>query len=128
MKRIEPSNIYHNKPCSIVALGCAMHTTDKEKIRDIFDDARKGVYGSKLHDDGYLSLSGMNSLIRCNMKVIRRTDFKRGSRPSLRELCYGFSGKAIVCLLGHFVYVEDGDYYSFFANDNDQVVAMWEVA
>ena len=120
MKRILPDEIYRGVPCSVVSMGCALKITDRNALNALFS--------KELHSDGYLSLKGMNALVRSKMSVLRRTDFKRGQRPCLRDFCHSFSGKAVVCLLGHFVYVEGGDYHSFFFNGDDPVVAVWEVA
>ena len=117
MKRILPDNVYLDLPCSMVAVGCALKTTDKAVVR--------GLKSEFLKSDGYLSLDGMNRLVRAHMAVIRRENFKRGERPNLRDFCHSYSGRAILCLLGHFVYVEGGNYYSFFFNGDDPVVAAW---
>lgn len=98
-------------------MGCALHITDKSQLN--------GLFSAQLKDDGYLSLKGMNSLIRAHLPVKKRVDFKRGYRPNLRDFCHGYSGKAVVCVRGHFVYVEKGDYYSYFFNGDDEVVAVW---
>ena len=34
---------------------------------------------------------------------------------------------AIVCCYGHFIYLNGDNYYSFFDNENDKVVAVWEL-
>lgn len=119
MKRHEPSSIYRGEPCSIVAVGCAMGITSKREL--------SALTPPSLHSDGYLSLDGMNRFIRANMAVKKRVNFRRGERPCLRDFCHGFPGKAVVCVRGHFVYVEDGDYYSFFRNGNDDVISVWQL-
>lgn len=30
-----------------------------------------------------------------------------------------------VCLLGHYIYIDNDNYYSFFDNDEDEVVCIW---
>lgn len=117
MKRIVPDKIYRGLPCSVVAAGCALHLAVRASIR--------ALYSPDLKRDGYLSLDGMNRLIRANMAVVRRVNYKRGQRPCLRDFCHEFSGRAVVCVAGHFVYVENGDYYSFFKNGNDEVISVW---
>lgn len=119
MKRHTPRNIYRRKPCSVVAVGCALKCTD--------ESALKALKSPLLHSDGYLSLDGMNRLARANLSVKKRLNFKRGQRPILRDFCHGFSGKAIVCVAGHYVYVEGGDYWSFFWNGDDEVISVWEI-
>ena len=117
MKRIIPSDFYKNKPCSVVAVGCALGIASESAL-----NALKSPF---LREDGYLSLKGMNRLIRANAEVLWRRDFKRGSRPVLRDFCHEFKGRAVVCVQGHFVFVNDGDYYSFFYNGNDEVISVW---
>lgn len=120
MKQIIPDSIYNGLPCSIVSAGTALGINDLNGLsRLVSDDLRK---------DGYLSLRGMNTLLRANMSVIRRRDFKRGERPTLMEWAKAHEGvKAVICLLGHFIYFDGQDYHSFFKNDTDPVVAVWEV-
>lgn len=117
MKRIIPDKIYKRRPCSVVAVGCALHIADSRALR--------GLYSDLLREDGYLSLDGMNRLIRANTSVVRRINYRRGERPCLRDFCHGFDGDAIVCVAGHFVYVTHGDYYSFFWNGSDEVISVW---
>lgn len=116
MKRIVPDNIYIDKPCSVVAVGCALRASS---------DALTALTAPELRSDGYLTLDGMNRLIRAHMVVRRRIKYSRGQRPTLREFCYAFSGRAIVCVTGHYVYVENGNYYSFFYNGKDEVISAW---
>lgn len=117
MHGIIPRDIYKRQPCSIVALGCALDIADR--------NALDAIKSPKLHEDGYLSLNDMNTLIRANLSVIRRVNYKRGERPVLRDFCHEFSGKAILCLEGHYVYVEGGNYWSFFKNGSDKIVCAW---
>ena len=117
MNRIIPGNQYLNMPCSVVAVGCALHGTT----------ALNGLFSNDLHNDGYLSLKGMNALARANLPVKRFYKFKRGERPTLEELAKALNRNAIICVLGHFLYVEGNSYYSFFENEKDQVVAVWEL-
>lgn len=117
MKRILPDDVFRKLPCSVVAVGCALKLTDK--------DAVNGLKSPKLHEDGYLSLNDMNTLIRANLSVVKRENYRRGERPILRDFCHGFGGRAVVCLEGHYIYVEGGNYYSFFLNGDCKVVAVW---
>ena len=116
MKRILPNAMYRRKPCSVVAVGCALGASS---------DALTALTAPELRSDGYLTLDGMNRLIRAHMAVKRRFKYSRGDRPTLREFCHAFSGRAIVCVTGHYVYVEGGDYYSFFYNGKDEVISAW---
>ena len=119
MKRIIPSDIYQGLPCSTVALGCAMGITSKNDL--------KGLKSNELKNDGYLSLNGMNKLVRANLNVKNRVNYKRGQRPMLREFAHSDSEgkKAIICVLGHYLYFDGRDYYSYFWNGKDQVVSVW---
>lgn len=118
MKRIIPANIYLGLPCSVVAAGCALGTDDL--------NALAGLVSDDLHDDGYLSLDGMNRLIRANQRVKKCEYFKRGQRPTLQAWANMHIGqRAVICLYGHFIYFDGTDYYSFFYNDYDLVVKVW---
>lgn len=117
MKRIMPKPILSAVPCSVCAMACALGVTDR--------NALKPLKSPKLHADGYLSLNDMNSLVRANLKVTRRENYRRGERPILRDFCHGYSGRAIVCLEGHYVYVEGGNYHSFFWNGDCRIVSVW---
>ena len=121
MKRIQPNAIYDGIPCSVVSVGCAMKLIDRAAI--------VRLYSNQLHKDGYLSLRDMDGLLRANMSVKRRTNYKRGQRPALWQWAQDHVGtKAVICLLGHFIYFDGHDYHSFFHNESDEVVTVWEVA
>lgn len=118
MKRIVPNDIYRELPCSVVAVGCAKGI----EIRD----ALESLKSADLHSDGYLSLKAMESLIKANMEVTGKVYFKREVRPALRDFAHANLGrKAIICLLGHYVYFDGRDYHSFFWNGGDPVVQAW---
>jgi hypothetical protein len=121
MKRIIPNDIYREWPCSVVALGCAMGVTQKSDL--------KALKSPDLKADGYLSLNGMNKLIRANMSVLKRVDYRRGERPILREFAHadGEGKKAVICVAGHYIYFDGRDYHSFFFNGGDDVIAVWYV-
>lgn len=113
MKRIEPAGYLHGYPCSVVAVACA--------IGSIPDGVP--VYLEQLRADGYATLQTANRFIRGRLPVRKRTDYKRGQRPKLKEL--NLDGKAVVCVYGHMVYVENDSYWSFFENEEDEVVTVW---
>jgi len=118
MKRIIPADIYQGLPCSVVATGCAMGVSSLSALSALVSD--------DLHNDGYLSLDGMNKLIRSNQKVKRCDYFKRGNRPSLLEWASMHEGeRAVICLIGHFIYFDGENHHSFFENDYDPVVKVW---
>lgn len=118
MKRITPPDMYRGLPCSVVSVGCALGIANT--------GALSGLYSPHLQDGGYLSLKGMNALIRANMAVKRQAYYKRGDRPILRDFAHEHIGeRAIICLLGHYIYFDGRDYHSFFYNGGDQVVSVW---
>lgn len=118
MKRITPAKIYEGLPCSVVSVGTALGIAHRSEL--------EGLFSADLRSDGYLTLKGMNALIRANMAVKRQEKFKRGERPALRDFAHEHKGqKAIICLLGHFVYFDGRDYHSFFWNGGDPVVSVW---
>ena len=70
----------------------------------------------------------MDDLLKANMRVIRRVYYKRGERPRLWDFMRENKGRrAVLCLLGHFVYFDGEDYHSFLKNDGDLVVKAWYV-
>ena len=126
MKRITPDAIYEEMPCSVVAVGTAMGVTDRAVVISLLQDALNGLHGAKLHDDGYLSLDGLNGLVRAKLSVRKREDFRRGARPLLRDFAHSHpSQKAVICVRGHYLYFDGKDYYSFLWNGSDEVIAVW---
>lgn len=119
MNKKLPSSIYEGYPCSVVAVGCALGLTDAEAI--------KKLLSPELHDDGYLSLSGMNHLARTKLPIVKRYNYKRGERLTLLKFSCNFKEKAIVCVSGHYIYYNGEDYYSFFNNEFDDVIAVWQI-
>lgn len=120
MKRVVPNDIYKNFPCSVVAIGCA---TGKARRSDV-----QALCSPRLQHGGYLSLRDMNALVRANLAVTKQDTFKRGERPLLRELAKQHRGqKAIVCVVGHYVYFDGKDYWSYFWNGGDEVVSVWYI-
>lgn len=118
MKRIVPNEIYRGLPCSTVAVGCALGISDSCVL--------DGLQSPKLHEDGYLSLDGMNVFIRSKLVVKKSESYRRGERPALRDWAHEHIGqKAIVCVQGHFLYFDGRDYHSFFWNGKDPVVRVW---
>lgn len=109
MIRVIPDKSLEGLPCSSVAISCAL--------------GRKVVLPTS-HDDGYMTLKDNNRHVREHLSVARYKYFKRGERPLLRELDLE---KAIVCVYGHLIYVQGREYYSFFDNEDDEVVAYWEL-
>ena len=115
VKRINPSDVYLDVPCSAVAVGTAMGNEDKDTI----------LYPDGLHDDGYLSLAGMNRFLRQNLAVTRKIDYRRGERPTLIEFLRTNDRRAVICVAGHFLYADKNVYYSFLKNGRDPVITVW---
>ncbi len=112
MVRIMPFEGYANLPCLICAVSCALGYIPCD------------LPMPELKPDGYATLRVANKFIRKYLNITRRTDYKRGERPRLGDLNVD---KALVCVYGHFVYVENGCYYSFFDNVGSNVVCLWEI-
>lgn len=120
MKRMTPDVIFNAKPCSAVAIGCAKGITRRSAVQ--------ALCSPSLREGGYLSLKDMNALVRANLEVAKRENFKRGERPLLREFAKQHRGqKAIVCVVGHYVYFDGKDYWSYFWNGGDEVVSVWYI-
>ena len=118
MKRQIPGDIYRELPCSVVAVGCAMGIQSP--------DALQTLKSADLHSDGYLSLRAMETLIKANMEIRSKVYYKKDDRPLLRDFAHAHKGeKAIICLLGHYIYFDGHDYHSFFWNGGDPVVQVW---
>ena len=114
MHRITPLESLSDEPCSVVAVACALN-----------GNAITGDYYEKLRNDGYATLDVANKYIRANLPIKKRLNFRRGLRPKLKHL--HFAGKAIVCVYGHFLYLDHEEYWSFFDNEDDEVVTIWEI-
>lgn len=119
MIRIDPEPAYDGLPCSIVAIGCALGRNPMGELQEL--------YGQASRNNNYASLRSVNQAIRKVLKVKKYTYFTRDQRVTLKET--HINGKAIVCVYGHFLYADftENTYYSFFDNDNDKVVAIWEI-
>ncbi len=117
MTRKEPDVVFEDYPCSAVAVGCALGIKTKEEVDKIMPEG--------LRNDGYLTLQGGNRFIRDNLPIKKYKYYKRGERTVLSDLLQGNTQKAIVLVLGHYVYAEGETYYSFFDNDNEDVIAVW---
>jgi hypothetical protein len=112
MKRITPPSYLIGIPCSITSVSCALGYF----CLDVPDE---------LNPEGYCNLKEANKYVRRNLSVKKRTDFKRGQRPLLKDL--HFQGKAIVGVMGHFIYLDGETYHSFFYNEEDPVFVIWEL-
>lgn len=121
-RRLDPEDVYQSLPCSVVAVGTALGLGNSDGA------AISALVSPELKRDGYLSLDGMNRLIRANMAVRRRVNFRRTERPILHDYMDEHPGQAaIICVEGHFLYSDGTDYYSFLPNRYDRVVCAWEI-
>lgn len=115
--RIDPNPKYHGMPCSFVATGTAYEQIYKTPFEKELPDGLK--------DDGYLSLNDINKFIRDNLKVRKKEYYKRGARITLKEFLENNPHRCLVCVYGHFIYVDKKKYWSFFNNENDLIVCVW---
>ncbi len=99
-------------PCILLAVNCALN---------VFEDKTEPPV---LKENGYCTLQAANKYIRKYLPVKKRINYKKGSRPKLKELLV--FEPAIVCVMGHYLYWNgDGIYKSLFDNTNDDVVTVW---
>ena len=117
MVRHIPRDKYRGKPCSYVGTGCA--------YEDINQDCFNPELPEGLKDDGYLTLDNCNKFIRKFLQVRKKQYFKRNERFTLREFLSTNTERCCVCVYGHFIYVKENEYWSFFENDDDKVVCVW---
>ena len=115
--RHEPSPKYNCLPCSVVGTGTAYeYLTGKDFPLTIPEGIKA---------DGYLPLADEDAYIRQFLTVKKKKYFKRNERLTLAQFLRVYNGPAAVCVLGHFLFVDNGDYWSFFDNDSDMVVCIW---
>jgi hypothetical protein len=68
----------------------------------------------------------MESLLKANLSIQGKVYYKRDERMALRDFAHANEGrKAVICLLGHYVYFDGHNYHSFFWNGGDPVVQAW---
>ena len=115
--RITPPDRYQNLPCSYVGTGCA--------YEDIYHIPFSGPLPEGLRKDGYLSLKKMDTYIRQYLSVKKKIYFSKKQRIPLREFLQHNKSPAGICVYGHFVYANNGDYTSFFDNEDDPIVCIW---
>lgn len=103
-------------PCSQIALMCAA----EDMVVPLT------VQPPKVDKVGYCRLQDMNQVIRKVFPQARFIYVNRAFRNTLSHLIAGHQGiKMIICVQGHFIYFNGSDYYSYFNNDNDTVIAIW---
>lgn len=115
--RITPSSKYNGLPCSYVATGCAYEDIfGKEFTEPMFDN---------LKEDGWSTLDNTNKYIRSILPIKKKVYYKRTERMTLRGFLSTNDKRCLVCVYGHFIYVNKKDYWSFFNNKDDMVVCVW---
>ena len=108
MLRKSPPAVCDGIPCILAAIGTVKPLSQIEIIPD------------SINPTGYTRLDAANRLIRKNLSVKKSIEYRRGNRPKLKEL--HLDGQAIVCVLGHYLYLDRETYHSFFDNENDEVI------
>ena len=115
--RITPDSKYLRLPCSYVGTGCA--------YEDYYEIPFPGDLPDGLKGDGYLTLEAENRYIRQFLPIRKKVYYRRRDRIKLGTFLARNTARCCVCVLGHFVYVNGKDYWSFFDNENDDVVCVW---
>ena len=117
--QIIPNERFNNMPCSMVALYYAYKNIYNQRI------AVNEII--KTRPDGYLALAKMNTYINMFFKVKKAQQYGSAKRFTLNEFLQTNDKKAILCLLGHYIYVDGKNYFSFFNNLHDKIVKIWYV-
>lgn len=117
--RYNPSSILYNKPCSMVSLDTA--------YRDIYNEFIDIDEIVRTRSDGCLALSKMDMYVKLLFRVRKAIQYTKEKRFTLKEFLQHNMIKCIVCVEGHYVYVDGKNYYSFFDNLEDKIVKIWYV-
>lgn len=136
MHQIVPSEKYSGMPCSLVALNCMAD------YYGLIKDCKAVIKANDItyKDDGYLTLDGFNRLLRASWGkacVRKSIYFKQGERIKLKDFpkytkeLHSKNGLvapvACITVLGHSVFAVDNSYYSFFDNNDDEIVRIWYI-
>ena len=117
--RHTPNSQYDGNPCLCVAVGTAYEQKHNKDFAIDLEDM------TGQHSDGYMTLNDGNKFIRKHLNVEKRRDYKRGERPLLKDFLQSNEKQCIICVYGHYLYADKQDYWSFFDNEYDEVVAVW---
>lgn len=127
-KKVHTGNIidslFDNVPCAIVSWFTACFSfTNTYFVLGFYE----GVNGENYPCDkeGYCNLKNANRCIRLLFKVKKYTYYKRSERFKLKDL--KIDGINIICVNGHYISTNYKEYYSFFDNSNDEVIAIWQL-
>lgn len=115
--RVIPGRKYKGRPCSYVATGCAYENMTGQKFTAAEPEG--------LTETGYATMQILNSYVRAHLPVKKKFYYPRTERFRLRDFLSDNTERAVVCVYGHLIYVNGGDYWSFFENINDKVVCIW---
>lgn len=115
--QITPNERFNNTPCSMVALYYAYKNIYNQRI------AVEEIIRTR--PDGYLALAKMNNYINMFFKVKKAQQYGKDKRFSLSEFLKTNDKKCVVCVLGHYIYVDGKNYFSFFDNLHDKIVKIW---
>ena len=119
-----PARFFENRPCSVVAINCALK--DFGKIDDDLTDLSDIV---EINENGYLSIANMDKVVKHFFTTAKKRYFGKKDRISLFSHHWYYdtfaNKRAIVCVEGHYLYITNYNYYSYFNNTNDLVVAIW---
>ena len=117
--QITPNERFSGKPCSMIALYYAYRQIYKQNI------AVEEIVRTR--PDGYLALSKMNMYINLLFHVKKAKQYGSSKRFALKEFIQSNDKQCIVCVLGHYIFVDGKNYFSFFNNDYSKVVKIWEL-
>ena len=118
--RIMPEEKYEGVPSSQVAIGCAYENVFDKNLSHTIEVRLKNT-------EGYATLEETNKSIRANLPISKRIYYRKAERISLSDFLKNNKEKCIVCVLGHYIFVDGKDYYSYFDNDSDVVVCVWYI-
>lgn len=118
--RITPNRKYNGLPCSYVGTGCAFEDITGQRFKEKLPEG--------LREDGWATMKQLNAYVREHLPVKKKVYYTRAERFKLRDFLANNTGRAGVCVLGHFIYVNGQNYWSFFNNLNDDVVCVWYIA
>ena len=118
--RIIPEEKYEEVPCSQVAIGCAYENVFDKNLSHTIEVRLKNT-------EGYATLEEANKSIRANLPIAKRIYYRRAERISLSDFFKNNKEKCIVCVLGHYIFVDGKDYYSYCDNEDDVVVCVWYI-
>lgn len=117
--RITPERKYRGKPCSYVGTGCAYENINGKKFTAPLPEGLKKT--------GWATLDILNKYVREHLKIRKKVYYCRNERFKLREFLEKNTERAVICVLGHAIYVDGKNYWSYFNNLNDDIVCIWYI-